>query len=103
MTPEGKVKAKVKRALVELPGCYRFMPVQQGMGMPALDFYCCWRGLFFAIETKTKGKKLTARQEQTAADIRTGGGKVFVCDDDASINTMIRTMLRHASNSQPSK
>jgi hypothetical protein len=50
MTPEGKVKARVKRALAALPGkVYSFMPVQTGYGAPTLDFLICYRGRFFAI------------------------------------------------------
>jgi hypothetical protein len=91
MTPEGRVKAKVNRALDKLaPNVYRFMPVQQGLGAPALDYYICTNGWFIAIETKVKGKKLTPRQEVTKAKIIAAGGKVFTVDDDASLETAIQ-------------
>jgi len=76
MTPEGRVKEEVKKLLKKF-GIYYFMPVQTGMGKPGLDFYCCHEGRFFAIETKAKGKKLTDRQQLTAAEIRAAGGVVF--------------------------
>ena len=89
MTPEGKVKEKVGKALTAL-GAYRFMPVQNGMGAPGLDFYCCIRGQFIAIETKAPGKKLTMRQELTAENIAQAGGKVFVIRDEADIVRMLQ-------------
>lgn len=89
MTPEGKVKAMVKRALATLSDEYHFMPVQNGMGAPALDFYCCIGGAFVAIETKAPGKKLTARQELTRAAIIRAGGYVFIIDGQASLDNML--------------
>lgn len=85
MTPEGKVKAKVNRALAQLPQVWRFMPVQMGMGIPALDYLLCIAGEFVAIETKVKGKTLTARQLKTLEEICAAGGRAFVVDDDASL------------------
>jgi hypothetical protein len=96
MTPEGKVKAKVKRALATLPGHYHFMPVQNGMGAPALDFFCCWRGKFFAIETKVPGKTMTERQQSTAAQIIAADGQVFLCDTDESIARMLSDLKMQA-------
>lgn len=90
MTPEGKVKAKVvKRLAVFDKKCYRFMPVQMGYGAPGLDFFLCFYGRFVAVETKTKGKKLTARQEATRAVIISAGGLVFVVDGDESLDAMM--------------
>ncbi len=93
MTPEGKVKAKVNKAVQEIRRLWKFMPVQMGMGIPGLDFFFCCGGYFIAIETKTKGKKLTPRQEQTKAAIEAAGGLVFVVDDEASLNVAIGTMV----------
>ena len=77
-TPEGRVKEMVKRALKEeFDRRYLFMPVQNGMGAPALDLYNCIDGLFVAIETKAPGKTMTPRQLMTAKDIADAGGLVF--------------------------
>ena len=95
MTPEGRVKAKVKRVLGK-PGIYHHMPVQNGMGKPSLDFIGCAYGNFFAIETKAPGKKPTERQEITIAEIRAAGGKVFVIDGDT---TELESWLTHISSS----
>lgn len=94
-TPEGKVKAKVKRALEKLPSVYRFMPVQNGMGAPGLDFYLCIGGLFVAIETKVPGKPLTARQLTTAQEIASAGGLVFVIRNDDDIEHMVARLHVH--------
>lgn len=81
-TPEGKIKEIVKKCLKKLQdrgfSVYRFMPVQNGMGAPALDFYVCIEGLFVAIETKAPGKTLTARQFKTSEAIAAAGGYVIV-------------------------
>ena len=90
MTPEGRVKAKVKRAMVQFgPMVYQFMPVQNGMGAPGLDWFNCVNGRFIAIETKAPGGKLTARQLLTKQAIEKAGGLVFVVDGDASLTVAV--------------
>ena len=79
MTPEGKVKADVKKYL-KARGAYFFMPVQYGYGAAALDFFVCLDGRFIAIETKAPGKKLTARQEEVARKIEDAGGQIYRVD-----------------------
>jgi hypothetical protein len=99
MTPEGAVKARVKTHLKKVfPDVYMFMPVQNGMGAPALDFYCCLRGVFFAIETKAPGKKLTPRQETTAEQIRSAYGQVFVVSTQEEIDLMIGKLVLLTQN-----
>lgn len=87
MTPEGRIKAKVNRRLAAYPRIWRFMPVQRGLGAPALDYLLCVNGRFVAIETKAKGKTLSPRQEQTRQRLQVAGAWVFVVDDDSSLNT----------------
>ena len=78
MTPEAKVKAKVKRILAEL-GAYYAMPVTGGYGNSGVpDFLVCLRGRFYAIECKANGGKTTALQEKHLADIRGAGGVSLV-------------------------
>ena len=50
MTPEGKVKQKVKKLLDEYRVHYD-MPVPCGYGKQMLDFHCCYHGRYFAIES----------------------------------------------------
>lgn len=79
MTPEGAVKAKVKRILKKY-GVYQFWPVQTGYGASTLDALVCVKGKFLAIETKAKGKKPTKRQELTIREMEVAGGVVLVID-----------------------
>lgn len=81
MTPEGKVKAKVKKLLNKY-GSYSHAPVQNGMGAPSLDFVCCVGGLYVAVETKTRGKKPSPRQEKTMGQIRNANGIAVMVDED---------------------
>lgn len=71
---------------------YRFKPVQNGMGAPGLDYYCCANGLFVAIETKVLGKNLTPRQETTKAQIERAGGRVFVVRSKEDVDAMVATI-----------
>lgn len=87
MTPEGKVKAKVKKLLAE-HGAYYHMPVQNGMGKPSLDFVGCHRGRFFAIETKAGNKGMTPRQETTAQEMVVTGGAVFLINEVHGLSTL---------------
>lgn len=80
MTPEGKVKEKVKEILKEYVNVYWHMPVQNGMGSPSLDFIICANGLYLAIETKAPGGKPTPRQGNTMKAIRKAGGTVMLID-----------------------
>lgn len=90
MTPEGRVKEYVKRRMQERwPTSYRFMPVQNGMGAPGLDFFYCVNGYFLTIETKAPGKKPTPRQLVTAGDITKAGGVVWVVDSVETLEEYI--------------
>lgn len=94
MTPEGRVKNMVKRALDKLgPDCWRFMPVQSGYGSVALDFLLAINGRFVAIETKAPGKGLTPLQEGTKAAIEAAGGLVFVVWDETSLELAMKIIL----------
>ena len=97
MTPEGKVKLKVKKVLKKyrmLYGLYSNWPVPCGYGTPMLDCVGCFYGLFFAIETKKLGGKLTPRQRQTVEEQRASGAKVFIIDGDI---TELEEWLEHVA------
>lgn len=82
-TPEGRTKAKINKVLdAYKPELWRFMPVQSGFGKQALDYICCYKGLFFTIEAKRPGGTPTDKQLGTIEDIEAADGKVFVIDDD---------------------
>lgn len=81
ITPEGKVKARVRRTL-EINKVYHFMPATGGYGRSGVpDFVGCYRGYFFAIECKAGNKKPTALQEKELQRIRDAGGYVFVINE----------------------
>jgi hypothetical protein len=80
-TPEGKVKAKLKRFLDLLPSQYQFWPVQTGLGASTLDCLLCVNGSFVAIETKAKKGVMTHRQKLVRELIEAAGGIVYVVDD----------------------
>jgi hypothetical protein len=91
-TPEGKIKVMTSEALDNLC-CYRFMPVQRGFGPAGLDYFCCYLGRFFAVETKVPGKKLEPRQVATAKAVALAGGCVFAvrhADDIARMQRVLR-------------
>lgn len=79
MTPEGRVKQKVKDIIKAYkPHVYAHWPVLNGMGAPTLDCIGCVNGEYFAVETKAEGKKLTPRQEATVMELHKAGGRVFI-------------------------
>ena len=82
MTPEAKVKKKVREALKVL-GAYYAMPVTGGYGVSgAPDFLVCWRSLFFGIECKAAKNTTTALQDLNIDAIRKAGGKAIVVNED---------------------
>jgi hypothetical protein len=100
-TPEGKVKDKVKKMLKAFgPEVYSHWPVQNGMGSPTLDCVGCAFGIYFAIETKVKGKGLTPRQQITMSQMLAAGGVVFVVKNDLDVEhcRLGLEMLKHANH-----
>ena len=84
MTPEGKVKARIKKVLDAYKDTHGhiwwFMPVQNGMGAAVVDYIGWVRGRAFAIEAKEDGKHPTPRQEGTLAEMASAGAQTFVVD-----------------------
>lgn len=101
-TPEGRVKAAVKRWL-EKHRCYYFMPVSNGMGRSGIpDFICCFpwlNGRFVAIETKAPGKwkDTTVNQDREIRRINMAGGKAIVVDDASQLDEIFPPLVRAAS------
>jgi hypothetical protein len=82
-TPEAKVKARVKKILVEL-GAYHFFPMTGGYGHSGIpDIICCLQGKFIGIECKTDGNKPTALQLSQLQTIRDCGGLALVVNEDS--------------------
>jgi hypothetical protein len=57
-----------------------------GLGATTLDYLCCWRGHFVAIECKAGKGKLTNRQKWVMEAINEAGGQCFVVDDKTAVN-----------------
>jgi hypothetical protein len=83
VTPEGRVKAKIKKFLAEKgPGCWSFWPVQTGFGRRTVDAHICYRGMFIGLEVKKPGAHPTALQAAELGRIGRAGG-AGICFDDA--------------------
>jgi hypothetical protein len=82
MTPEAKVKKKV-RALLETHGAYYAMPMTGGYGSSGVpDFLVCHKGRFIGIECKANGGKPTALQLTNMKRIEWAGGRTIVINED---------------------
>ena len=81
MTPEAKVKAKV-REILKKSGAYYVMPVTGGYGKQgAPDFLVCFMGKFIGIECKAGRGALTALQAKNLNSIEDAGGYSLVINE----------------------
>ena len=81
-TPEGKVKAAVRKIL-DKHGIYNFMPPGMGLGRSGIpDIIGCKNGKFIAIECKAGKGKVTELQERELVAICNAGGFTFVARED---------------------
>jgi hypothetical protein len=77
-TPESRVKTALKKYLKEI-GAFAYMPVQTGYGAAGLDFFVCYKGRFYGIETKRPGvDEPTPRQKCCMREIAEAGGGTWV-------------------------
>lgn len=82
ITPEGRVKAKVK-AILNDHGHYNFMPATGGYGRSGVpDIIACVYGKFVAIECKAGKNSTTALQERELRRIEDSGGIAFVVNEE---------------------
>jgi|TARA_B110000908_G_scaffold87043_1_gene103988 hypothetical protein len=94
MTPEGKVKKKVKEYLQSI-GAWYYMPVSNGMGRSGCpDILVCYKGLFMAFETKAPGKikNVSANQEREINAITSANGLAHVVDDVEQVKEVIENV-----------
>jgi hypothetical protein len=81
MTPEAKVKAKIK-AILKAHNIYYAMPIGTGYGNSGVpDFLCCVYGYFIAIEAKAGNGTTTALQEKNLTNVRESGGVALVINE----------------------
>ena len=91
-TPEGRVKAKVKKILDGL-GAYHFPAATHGYGRSGVpDFVGCYKGKFFAIECKAGKNKPTALQIREIERIRAADGHAIVVNEENW--DMVRPLVR---------
>lgn len=87
MTPEGKVKQKVKAVLTNI-GAYYTMTITGGYGNSgAPDFLICYQGKFIGIECKAQGNVPTELQLANMERIRKAGGIALVVDE-SNVNVL---------------
>jgi Holliday junction resolvase len=87
MTPEAKVKEKVKKILKEV-GSYYFMPATGGYGKSGVpDIVACHKGKFYGIECKAGNNKPTALQYKALRDIEIAGG-VALWVNEETVNSV---------------
>lgn len=81
MTPEAKVKKKVKETL-NLMGAYFLQPIGTGFGSNgAPDIVACYKGRFIGVEVKAGKGKTTALQEFNLKRIEGNGGLALVINE----------------------
>ena len=81
MTPEAKVKKRIKEILTKMKAYY-VMPHGAGYGNAgAPDFVVCLRGQFIGIEAKAGSGKPTALQMHNLMEIRKAGGISYVVNE----------------------
>jgi hypothetical protein len=87
MTPEGKIKAEIKRILADY-GVYYFMPQPGFLCRVAIpDFIGCLNGHFIAIEAKA-GRKLPTLLQQRELDKVNVAGGVALCINAENIHAL---------------
>ena len=108
MTPEGRVKDKVKKVL-KREAVWFYMPVQNGMGVVGIpDIVGCIPmritedmvgktvGVFMGIETKAPGKEknTTANQKNNLEGIARCGGVALVTDNTERVEDMLLSLAK---------
>ena len=101
-TPEGKVKAKIKRALDSSERIWYFMPASNGLGRKGIpDFIVCLEGNFFAIETKADNGKLTALQQREINKINISKGLALVVTGEVEAQYIADNLERRMVDVRP--
>lgn len=92
MTPEGRVKGKIKEILnARGKALKQFWPVQNGLGAATIDCHVCYCGFYLVIEAKAPGEKPTPRQEMTLEEYFNAAAEVLVIDG-TDFQPLIKTL-----------
>ena len=93
---EADVKRQVKKYL-DFIGAWYYMPVPTGLGVAGIpDFLCCYKGVFFAIETKYGYNKPTPLQERQLQKIRDAGAMAIVINE-TNIDKLPEMVMNHVA------
>jgi hypothetical protein len=96
MTPEAKVKAKVKKIL-DSYDAYYFVPMTYGYGSSGVpDIIGCFKGKFIAIECKAGSNVTTALQIRNLNAITKASGVALVINE--SNIELVEATLKRMSN-----
>jgi hypothetical protein len=91
LTPEAKVKAKVKKIL-DIVGCYYFFPQTGGYGSSGVpDIVVCHQGKFIGIECKARDNKPTELQKHNLELIKKNKGLALVINE-SNIEELVTIM-----------
>jgi Holliday junction resolvase len=95
LTPEAKVKARVKKIL-DAHGAYYFFPATGGYGRSGVtDIVVCFKGRFIGIECKAGKNEPTALQHaEMDRIVNAGGVAVWVNETNAdeTVTRILNTM-----------
>lgn len=95
MTPEGKVKKKIRDYLKEV-GCYYFTPIGSVYGKSGVpDYVVCYEGMFIGIEAKAPGKLDTQTPLQKVAQekIEKSEGIYMLVDSVDPVKSLFEALL----------
>jgi hypothetical protein len=99
MTPEGKVKAKVKKWLKDHGIWYiSVIPSPLGGSTGTPDLLCCIRGRFVGLEIKAPGNGPTPLQLHQIKAIKAAGGIAVVVDDAEQLPPLLMPLLKGDPN-----
>ena len=91
MTPEAKVKKKVKKILDDLKA-YHFSPMTAGYGRSGVpDIIVCYKGKFIGIECKAGNNEPTLLQKHNMKLINDNQGLAFVINE-SNIDELLTIM-----------
>lgn len=102
MTPEAKVKKKVKETLHSM-GAYFLQPIGTGFGsMGAPDIIVCYKKFFIGIECKAGNGRLTALQQDNIRRIVENGGYALVINETrvSQLRELIETWIKEQQYEQ---
>ena len=98
MTPEGKLKKEVDEYLTSI-GAFFWKPVITIHSVRGVDYVGCYKGRFFAIETKVKPRKPTGTQIMFMERVREVDGFACVAYELNDVKDMISDIHNRVTHS----